>query len=1184
MKKREKSVSPGRRIAPPARRQRGAALLIFLLLVVMGALVYLIGGFGPDFSEAARTQQTQDALSKARDALIGYALRYREDQRAQGQPDRMYGYLPLPDLGSTRNNNAPACALEGCDAANFAGNALNATVIGRLPWRTLGIEPLRDAGGECLWYLVSGGHQRIQLMAPMNWDSLGHLDVRVADGTAALVSILATAHDRPLAIVFSPGPPLPGQNRGQVGGDLVDNCGGNYDVVNYLDPVNAAALGGVTNYLAGTNSAYGVTGDADLSNDPDAPKALSTRGKVFDPGGAFLPHACQGANCNLLANDGGLELTGDTLFGAVRKHAYFRTDINSLLDRSTDCLRDEIAAGGGPAGYARIAGADNNACYGSGVVPLGYYPNWRDQIFVGRGAMNVNGVGGANCPAVLLFSGQRGPGQLRQSLANRNLAANYLEGINLASYTGAGTLFSGPELFERVSPTQTLFQDIVRCVPSTPSFVTTSSPGLALAGLPQLANYSPATRILTLGQPVAAALPGSVNNFLYGCAWRAESHTLGGGLRSYFTFRINDTGGATWPTMGITFAMVDGDNNATDACGAAAQHLGYSGNNTESPFIVQPKIAFEVDPRRETGFNASNPDHLLNGRNDPASPAYTGGHVAISYWGGEAALNTTYTNPTPPPVCPPPFYQTIFFCALPQEEDDNVHGWPTPLLPQVRTGYPPPPTNPAVPATELSVPPDAPMGAYKLDTDLTATPVNKDFHVRVELTRTTAPNVRVSTAANLNLASPGNPVNGVTLTAGDRVWVRQQTVSAENGFYVWNGAGIAMTPLSAPTAESASNFSLPRVRVATTGPIDTNLPGDTLDGVYLFDGDRVLVKNQAASAQNGVYVWHAAALPMTRAEDADSAAELAGMVVEVRQGASHAGSIWRQNTTNLVLDTTALSWSNIRVKLAVDPPPAIDVNSPGATLDGIRMKLGDRVFIKTKGIYIWNGAAVPMTAAPAPDNAAGGIVQILQGSEASSWWRYDGAAWTRLSVRVAAQSNLTLAAPGAIIDGVAMAAGDRVLVKSQTNAAENGIYVWTAPAAAMTRAADAATPALLAGALTQVLAGSDVGRAFRQTTLAASGTIDVSPVQWAALDRSTSYLLEIWILLDSVSYTDKIAAMKDTTRAMSLLYPGFTPHLQDRPVIPYSFRNARPGFTIGQRTSVNDQTVSIMNSFTTWLE
>jgi hypothetical protein len=117
-----------------------------------------------------------------------------------------------------------------------------------------------------------------------------------------------------------------------------------------------------------------------------------------------------------------------------------------------------------------------------------------------------------------------------------------------------------------------------------------------------------------------------------------------------------------------------------------------------------------------------------------------------------------------------------------------------------------------------------------------------------------------------------------------------------------------------------------------------------------------------------------------------------------------------------------------------------------------------------------------------------------------------------------------------------------------------------------------------------VLEGSDVGRAFRQTTLAATGTIDVSPVQWMAIDRSTSYLLEIWILLNSSSYSSKIAAMQDTTRPMSILYPTFTPHLQDRPVIPYSFRNARLGFTIGQRTSINDQTVSIMNSFTSWLE
>ena len=139
--------------------ERGAALLVFMLLMVMGGLFYIFSGLPSDSTAARRTQQTQETLALAREALVGHALRYREQQTAQGQPGRMYGYLPLPDLGSTRNNN-PGCLPEGCEAANFAGNALGSTVIGRLPWRTLGIEPLRDSSGECLWYAVSGSHQR----------------------------------------------------------------------------------------------------------------------------------------------------------------------------------------------------------------------------------------------------------------------------------------------------------------------------------------------------------------------------------------------------------------------------------------------------------------------------------------------------------------------------------------------------------------------------------------------------------------------------------------------------------------------------------------------------------------------------------------------------------------------------------------------------------------------------------------------------------------------------------------------------------------------------------------------------------------------------------------------------------------------------------------------------------------
>lgn len=52
---------------------------------------------------------------------------------------------------------------------------------------------------------------------------------------------------------------------------------------------------------------------------------------------------------------------------------------------------------------------------------------------------------------------------------------------------------------------------------------------------------------------------------------------------------------------------------------------------------------------------------------------------------------------------------------------------------------------------------------------------------------------RVSTQANLNLASPGATIDGVTMTTGDRVLVRAQSAGTENGVYIWNGAATPMT-------------------------------------------------------------------------------------------------------------------------------------------------------------------------------------------------------------------------------------------------------------------------------------------------------------------------------------------------------------------------------------------------------
>lgn len=69
------------------------------------------------------------------------------------------------------------------------------------------------------------------------------------------------------------------------------------------------------------------------------------------------------------------------------------------------------------------------------------------------------------------------------------------------------------------------------------------------------------------------------------------------------------------------------------------------------------------------------------------------------------------------------------------------------------------------------------------------------------------------------------------------------------------------------------------------------------------------------------------------------------------------------------------------------------------------------------------------------------------------------------SVRAASTGNLSLAAPGASIDGVSMAANDRFLAKDQTTASQNGIYVWTAAGTPATRALDADVSAEVTGGM-----------------------------------------------------------------------------------------------------------------------
>jgi hypothetical protein len=81
------------------------------------------------------------------------------------------------------------------------------------------------------------------------------------------------------------------------------------------------------------------------------------------------------------------------------------------------------------------------------------------------------------------------------------------------------------------------------------------------------------------------------------------------------------------------------------------------------------------------------------------------------------------------------------------------------------------------------------------------------------------------------------------------------------------------------------------VRAASTA--DLTLSGEqTVDGIALVTGDRVLVKDQTSTEENGIYIVSAGA--WSRSTDADIGSELSGAFVSVKLGTDNAATGWWQ--------------------------------------------------------------------------------------------------------------------------------------------------------------------------------------------------------------------------------------------------------------------------------------------------
>lgn len=121
------------------------------------------------------------------------------------------------------------------------------------------------------------------------------------------------------------------------------------------------------------------------------------------------------------------------------------------------------------------------------------------------------------------------------------------------------------------------------------------------------------------------------------------------------------------------------------------------------------------------------------------------------------------------------------------------------------------------------------------------------------------------------------------------------------------------------------------VRVATTANI--TLAGlQTIDGVSLAAGDRVLVKNQSTTSANGIYIAGAGAWP--RATDFDLGAEALLATCFVSEGATQGNTGWTMTTDGpITIGSTALNFTQTTGGTAYTSGAGIVISSGVIAID-----------------------------------------------------------------------------------------------------------------------------------------------------------------------------------------------------------------------------------------------------------
>lgn len=127
------------------------------------------------------------------------------------------------------------------------------------------------------------------------------------------------------------------------------------------------------------------------------------------------------------------------------------------------------------------------------------------------------------------------------------------------------------------------------------------------------------------------------------------------------------------------------------------------------------------------------------------------------------------------------------------------------------------------------------------------------------------------------------------------------------------------------TGESVSSvkyipvpYRLPVKAIAITN-VTIASPGSTIDGYSVAANDRLLLTGQSTASQNGIWIFNTSGTSLTRPDDyaaASTTQAYADILVEVLNGNTYSGTVWRLSTTSAItIDTTSTAWAQVVVNL-----------------------------------------------------------------------------------------------------------------------------------------------------------------------------------------------------------------------------------------------------------------------------